>query len=265
MSHDEGQPFRGFVACAALMLTQAATGLLVPSLYRDPQPWVLSAWRGNDVVTLVVAVPVLLWSTWRARAGSVRGLLLALGALWYCFYNDAYYLFGAALGPAFPLYSVLMVTCAVTLVVAVSRLDWPRVTSAFARAPARPVAGVLVFVGVVLALVWFAQWAAYIWTGRIDRIGPEAVRLIAAMDTVVIAPSLVFGGVLLWRRRPAGFVLATLGATLGGGYALVLVGGTLAAAAAGLPGMELLPLWLGLAVVLLGALGALLWRVEATS
>jgi hypothetical protein len=246
------------------MFVQAATGLAFPRLYRDTQPWMLAAWRGNDAVTLLLAVPALVWATQRARRGSTRGLLLALGVLWFCFYNDAYYLFGTGLGLSFPLYVAIMVTCAITLIVSLPRVDPREVAEAIGpRAPARAVAAALVFVGGGLAAVWLAQWAAYVTTGKSPDIGPDAMRLVAAMDLSVIAPSLVAGGVLLWRRRPWGFVVASLGGVLGGTYALVLAAGTVVGIRAGIPGMaEQLPLWIGIAVVMLGALLALLWKVE---
>ncbi len=43
---------------AALAAIEAAGGLLLPGLYRD-NLFVSSDWKGNDLVTLVIAVPIL--------------------------------------------------------------------------------------------------------------------------------------------------------------------------------------------------------------
>lgn len=43
---------------AVLAAVAAAGGFLLRGLYRD-NLFVTSAWRGNDIVTLVIAVPVL--------------------------------------------------------------------------------------------------------------------------------------------------------------------------------------------------------------
>ena len=112
-------PWAAFHALAALMFVQGLSGLALPWLYRDDEAWILAAWRGNDAVTALLAAPLLSVATLRAARGSTRGLLLALGALWYCFYNGAYYLFGAALGVFFPIYVISEVFCASTLIVTV--------------------------------------------------------------------------------------------------------------------------------------------------
>lgn len=83
-----------------LMAVQAATGMLVPGLYRG-EAFALQAWRVNDPVTLIAAVPLTFASLMVARRGSLRGLLVLLGAMQYALYNYAFYLFGAALNAHF--------------------------------------------------------------------------------------------------------------------------------------------------------------------
>jgi hypothetical protein len=246
------------------MLVQGLSGLAMPWLYRDEEPWILAAWRGNDAVTAFLAAPLLSLATVRAARGSTRGLLLALGVLWYCFYNGAYYLVGAALGVFFPLYVISQVSCASTLIVSVRGLDPEAIAAAFGpRTPTRGVGVSLVLVGALLVLVWTVQWARYVTTGALAAPSADAVRLIAAMDTTVIAPTLIAGGVLLLRRRPWGFVVGALGAALGALYATVLAAGTLVGLSQQLPGMaEQLPLWCVLALVLYASLTALLRDVE---
>lgn len=244
-------PFTAFFAVAGLMLVQAVTGLAFPSLYRDTEAWILAAWRGNDAVTTAAAL-ALIGATWAAKQGSTRALLFALGLLWYGFYNDAYYLLGAALGVAFPLYVLIMVAVSLTLIATVQRLDPSPVVRAFSRrTPVRAIGGVLVVVGALLAAVWTLQWYRYVATGKTIDAGPDAMRLIATMDLTVIVPSMISGGVLLWLRRPWGYVVAALGSVLGATYALVLTASTLVGWRMGLPGMaEQLPLWGALAFVL---------------
>src|SRR4026208_769601 len=91
------------VAAAIAMLAQAALGLALRSQYRDVA-WIAATWLGNDGVTLVVALPLLIAGATYSARGSVRGGLLWLGALAYALYNYAYYLFGAALNVFFALY-----------------------------------------------------------------------------------------------------------------------------------------------------------------
>jgi hypothetical protein len=108
---------------AVAMATQALLGVLLPDQYRDVA-WVRASWFGNDLVTLMVAVPMLLVTLAAARRGSVRGSLVWIGVLAYAVYNDAFYLHGAALNVFFPLYLLVLATNAV-VAIALGQASWP--------------------------------------------------------------------------------------------------------------------------------------------
>jgi hypothetical protein len=65
-------------AVAGLVTVQAATGLWWRGAYRDA-PWIQASWLGNDVVTLVAAVPLLLVGMVFASRGETVGELLVGG------------------------------------------------------------------------------------------------------------------------------------------------------------------------------------------
>ena len=54
-------------ALAGLMAAQSVIGLLLSEHYRDPEP-IRTTWFGNDCVTLILAVPLLLLGLVRGRA-----------------------------------------------------------------------------------------------------------------------------------------------------------------------------------------------------
>ena len=83
---------------AGLLAITAVAGLLFGTrgLY-TPDPARLPAFLGQDGMTLAVVLPLLLWSVWAARRGSLPGLLLWTAALFYVAYSYAYY----ALNPEF--------------------------------------------------------------------------------------------------------------------------------------------------------------------
>jgi hypothetical protein len=57
------------------------------------------------------------------------------------------------------------------------------------------------------------------WPTPVD---PEAFKVVAALDLALMVPALVVGGVLLWKRRPWGYVIATIAAIQRALYLLVL-------------------------------------------
>src|SRR5215208_1522571 len=77
---------------ALLLAVAAGSGLFVEGLYRDPPSLVAQA-IGQDLVTLVVALPALVISAILASRGSARGHLVWLGVLGYVLYTYATYAF----------------------------------------------------------------------------------------------------------------------------------------------------------------------------
>jgi hypothetical protein len=84
-----GAPKLGVAVLSALA---SVIGLRFPGVYRSTDWNGMSV--GNDLVTLILAVPVLVLAIIHSARGSVRARLVWLGALYYMFYNYAFYVFG---------------------------------------------------------------------------------------------------------------------------------------------------------------------------
>jgi hypothetical protein len=236
---------------AGLMLVQALAGLLLADQYRDPEP-IKTTWFGNDWVTLVLATPLLLAGIVSATRGSTRGLVLWLGVIAYAVYNYAFYLFGAALNAFLPLYVLTMVIAVVVLILALSALDVETLArSSRPNIPLRAIGGSLMLIGIGLAVVWIALWWAYIFINRPTPIDPEAFKIVAALDLSLMVPALTCGGVLLWRRSPWGYIIASIASIQAALYLFVLSVNSLVAIQRGVasaPGE--LPMWGPLAIVM---------------
>ena len=198
------------VVLAPFVALAAATGLLVPGFYRDAPTWVSQA-RGQDLVTLVVAVPLLVVGLIGARRGSVRCLLLWLGAVGYMAYAWATYAFATHFNPLFLVYVLNFGLSVYALVFGLIRLDVGRLRTAFSpHAPTRLVAASLIVMGVVTALLWLGPDVLALLAGQVPGDVTEAGLLsnpIHVLDLGLVLPAAVLTGVLLGRRRPWGFVL----------------------------------------------------------
>jgi len=242
-------PYRLSVTLAALILVQSLLGLLFQEQYRDEE-WIKATWFGNDWVTLVAGVPLLVVGLVRSARGSVRGLLLWLGMIGYAVYNYAYYLLGAALNVFFPLYIVLLVLSVATMVLTLARIDVGHLAASFRpTTPVRIIGTYFAWVGVGLASVWIAMWAAYVFAGRPTPVAPEAFKLVAALDISIMVTVFGLGGILLWQRKAWGYVVAAIAGIQGSLYLFVLSVNSIVAIRRGLaeaPGE--LPIWGTLAV-----------------
>lgn len=229
------------VCVAVMMAVQAALGLLFHNQYRDVE-WIAATWVGNDLVTLLVAIPLLVAGMGAAARGSERGHLVMLGVLTYGVYNYAFYLFGAALNVFFPVYVLAFVCSGWALVVSTTAVNVSKVRAL--GAPLRLIGGYFVVVGVGLVVAWVGMWAAHVFFGRATPIEPEAFKLVAALDLSLMAPLLVLSGVQLWHRRPVGCLAGAVAGIQASLYLTVLsVNSTFALRSGRVEAPGELPVW----------------------
>lgn len=247
------------VVTGVLMVVQSVTGMLFFRLYRDQQ-FALDAWRVNDAVTLFVAVPLVFVSLAIALRGSLRGLLVLLGAMQYALYNYAFYMFGAALNVHFLLYIALFIVAGLALIAGLSALDASAIGRSFSpRTPVKPVASYMGIWAIALGVAWIGQSLVFAFTGRMPDLGEEPFRLIAALDLALVVTPVAMGAAWLWARRTWGFIIAVVLNVKGALYAALLSIGSLAGGPITEGGGDgLLGLWVFLMLGSLGSLAALL-------
>lgn len=214
---------------AALLMFASGIGLGAGNLYRD-NALVRAAWFGNDLVTLLVAGPLLLVAILLARRGSRNGLLLALGMLAYSAYNYAFYLFGSAYNDLFLVYAAILSASILGLI---SGLSSSQLKAVLESVRVRPVDRA---VGVVIALVasglgafWLSMSVASLVSGAIPAMvlaTDHPTNVTAALDLSLVATFGLLGGIWLARSKPWGYVVAAIWATKSVVYMLALSAAT---------------------------------------
>lgn len=225
------------------MIAASVTGLTVEGLYTDGA-WAREALRGGDLVTLVVAAPLLVLSIALALRRSVLGSAAWLGMLAYSVYNFAYYAFGARFNDAFLLHIAVLALSILAFATALGVIDAGAVARAYAgrRAP-RWVGAFLAVVGLAQGLLWVVVVLRQAITGQALRDIPiDGQHLVFAIDLSLLVPALVVAGVLLWRRTPLGFLLGAAVTLLGAVYQLNLMAAGWFQDRAGVPGVAAFPL-----------------------
>jgi hypothetical protein len=118
-------------------------GLVVQGVYAGPAS-VAEMLRGYDLVTFLVAVPVMVLAQRRAWRGSDRAWLVWAGMLAYLAYTYAYHLFGTSFNDLFLLQATVFGASVIALVLTLMALDVPAVGAGFTSGtPRRLVAVVL--------------------------------------------------------------------------------------------------------------------------
>lgn len=191
---------------------------------------------GQDWVTLIVGIPLLLLATYLAWNGSLRGRLLRAGALWYFAYTYLIMSFGSAYNPLFLVYVMLFSASTFAFVLSMLSIDAAelpaRLSSGFHR---RTVAGVLIGLGSLLGLMWLGRIVPSLLGGPAPALEAYHTLFVQAADLAIAVPLLVLSGVLLIQRRPAGYLLSAVMVVKGATFGLALVAMVAGMAWAGVP------------------------------
>lgn len=167
--------------------------------------------QANDLVTLVLGLPLLAISFWLARSGSLRGRLVLAGTLGFILYTYITMCFGAAYNALFLVYVALFSLSLFAFVLVMMSFDLPTLPAHFAeKLPRRWIAGLLFFAGAFLALAWLGRIAATFAPGAVPALDNVTSMFIQAMDLGIVVPVCVLSAILLLRRRPWGFLLASV-------------------------------------------------------
>jgi hypothetical protein len=192
----------------AVVMTIASVAALVDwdRIYPGIESSLLPLFVGQDALNLVVGLPILLGSMWLTRRGSLIGLLLWPGALFYVLYDYGYYVLGAPHTVLFIPYIALMTLSAYAVIGIVVSIDSAAVRDQTAAGiPARLVGGFLVG----LALLFAALWSGLSLSASLSGAAFDMVpRVVTTLDLTVQLPALFVGGILLMRRHALGYVVA---------------------------------------------------------
>jgi hypothetical protein len=248
---------------AVLMVAATSMGLWVPGLYPDA-PWASAAFRGGDLVTLVVAAPALIFALLLSRRGSRRAQLVWVGTLAYAVYNSAFYVFGAVFNDVFLLHVALFSLSLFALGLTLANLDVADIGARFARrAPARWISAFLMLVAVALGGMWIFSSLRFAATGELPAgvLPASGVHLVYTLDLALVVPSLALAAVLLWRRTAWGYVLGAVLSIYGAIYQLNFMAASVFQANAHVPGATAFdPLELPLVAGFLVCAALLLWN-----
>lgn len=236
----------------ALMAFAATMGLLVEGTYRD-NALVEAAWRGNDLVTLLVAVPLMVGALVRTRRGSKRGLLIGLGMLAYAAYNYAFYLFGAAFNRLFLVYVAVLSASTLGLIAGLSSDRIRPRRDRIRTAPRDRLVGWLIMaIAAVLGAFWIGTSAAFVVAGAVPAMvtaTAHPTNVTGALDLWLVVTFGGLGGAWLIRGKAWGFIVSVVWTVKGAVYMTALSAASVSTFLAGTTdSLAQLSLWIPIGV-----------------
>ncbi|HRJ40302.1 MAG TPA: hypothetical protein PL105_00405 [Caldilineaceae bacterium] len=167
--------------------------------------------QANDLVTLLLGVPLLLIALRLTGRGSLRGRLVLAGTLGFVLYTYITMCFGAAYNRLFLVYVALFGLSLYAFVLNLLAVDLARLPAHFSpNLPRRGIVGLLFGVGGFLLLAWLGRIAATWSSAQPPALENVTSLFIQAMDLAVIVPLCFVAGWLLLRGAAWGYLLASL-------------------------------------------------------
>lgn len=166
----------------------------------------------QDVVTLLIGIPLLVISMILYKKRSLQGKLLLSGTLAYFLYTYASFAFGAAYNILFLVYVSLFSLSLFAFIFTLMEIDVPTLPKHFASGlPRRTIAIFLFVVGSFLLLAWLGRIVPALLANQPPP-GLESYTtlIIQALDLGLVMPIAFLSGILLWKKSAWGYLLSSI-------------------------------------------------------
>jgi len=184
--------------------------------------------QGNDLVTLVVGLPLLVLSGWLANRGSLRGKLLLTGTLGFFLYTYMSMSMLTAFNQLFLVYVVLFSSSLFAFILSMMSFDLKNLPQHFSPSlPRGWIAGLMFLVAAFLSLAWIGRIVPPLLQNQTPALENTSTLVIQAMDLGLIVPLAVLSGITLLKSSPWGYLLSSVtllkGVTLGLGVSVMSI------------------------------------------
>jgi hypothetical protein len=178
-------------------------------LYRYDTLFSAAGFKGADVITLFVSLPLLVVSFLLYRRDSLRGRLLLASILTYFLYIGASMTFSAAFNSLFLVYVALFSASLFAFITALTMVDMQTLADRVSpRLPHFSLAAFMFVAGLGTLFLWLSELIGPLMTGQApELLGPYTTMYTHGFDSAVITPAAVLIGVCLLRRKPLGYLL----------------------------------------------------------
>ncbi|MEH7418264.1 hypothetical protein V7266_23640 [Neobacillus drentensis] len=166
----------------------------------------------QDYVTLFLGIPLLIISLLLARKGLIRGRLLLTGTLGYFLYTYASYSFLSMYNSMFLVYIIIMSASFFAFTLSMMSFDIPSLPQLFKDAlPVKFISGFLLVVSTVFGMMWLGKVVPPMMLHIVpDGLEHYTTLVIQALDLGFVVPVGFLAAILLFRRRPFGYLLAAV-------------------------------------------------------
>ena len=226
-------PSRTFITLnyliAGFTLVSCAFSIFQNDIYQDGV-WINAQWLGQDIVTLVIALPILLISLNRGFVEeNFKWKLVHSGILLYFIYTYSFYMFAAELTFLYLLHLPIFGLAVVGFIMTCIELFGKTYSLKLQQNPLRiTIAIYLGFVALMVAVLWLSDIFAHLTNPDHQSGTPDgkAPLIIYSLDLALILPMMIVSSIHLLKQTEFGYKLTgiILVKTTTLGFALMAMG-----------------------------------------
>jgi hypothetical protein len=188
-------------AITLIMTVFSGLGFLFPDVFY-PDPGLLEQYLANDLVNIILGLPLFIAALALFKKGKLLGALLLPGALIYVIYNYLAYLLGRGWSWISYINLLLVVLSIICLILHLRSINHQDVMGKLEGRVGEKVSGwILVVFGLAFIGLAVSTIVAGIQEGTIPPLGENAV----SVADILVSLGWVGGGITLLRKKPLGF------------------------------------------------------------
>ncbi|OEK01001.1 hypothetical protein BFP97_05515 [Roseivirga sp. 4D4] len=195
---------------ATLCFFATVLGLVNNDLYMDGE-WVNAQWLGQDFMTLVAAIPTLVYSSWMAiRKRSLKWELVLGGTLFYLVYVYTFYVFDATFTLLYFLHLPIFSISLLCLFVVFHHMLNARNDYAYRnRFSLYLIIVFLLMIAVMLGSLWMRDLVNHLIVPDYFSETPDGQPplVIYSLDLGIIIPMMVIAALLLFQNHSLGLIM----------------------------------------------------------
>jgi hypothetical protein len=187
---------------AALVAVSSLAGILYQSkIYTSNE--LLTNFLSNDVVNLLIGLPIILGSMFLTMRKKLIGLLLWPGALFFVLYNYLIYVLAMPFNLAFLLDLVLVTFGLYTIIALVASVDGESIKTKLSGKVHEKISGIIL---AGMGILFLFQAGGVMIVALANQTSITVMELALHVSDFLYSPALTIGGILLLRRKNFGYV-----------------------------------------------------------
>ena len=175
--------------------------LLGPRIY--PTEELRNNFTANDVVNILIGLPVILVSIVYTLRGRLVGLLFLPGSLLFVVYNYMIYVLAIPLNWTSLFYVLLIILSVYAIIKLFTLINGEKIQQRLTGLVHEKISGAIL---VALGLLFMFQAVGAMIDPIINQLQITGIDLAVHISDFAISPFLVIGGIQLWRQKQFGYV-----------------------------------------------------------